>query len=400
MEKHVKKVQQQLPRGISWVKTNIKNIPKNAFIGGWEDGGKRNVYIGRTEFHGCVITGKVIEFWGGMFFPLGNEHKADSFEVLVADDLKLLKWIPARGSRVPKGAIQGGFQGDDPLFIARGKNPAGEPTPGKLHPPHGFFLSWGGGEHQLNDYEVLVCEGVTDVECTPADENQKGSVKQELPEGASWVETDIHNIPRNAFIGGYEDGGKRDVYVGRAEFRGNLMPGKTIPFWGGMFFPLFGREIKNEKFEVLVTDNPGIFRWVPASSGQVPQGAVQGGYQDGGPLFIARGKNPAGEPTPGKLHPPHGFFLSWGGKEHHPLEYEVLVCDGISDVLHTGEQSARHTPDAPPDYMHTMMEKSLEKLEKLDKLDHVIRLLEKVDSRLDDMDNKIDKLEKWISKRD
>ena len=65
-----------------------------------------------------------------------------------------------------------------------------------------------------------------------------------------------------------------------------------------------------------------------------------------------------------------------------------------------GEQSARHTPDAPPDYMHTMMEKSLEKLEKLDKLDHVIRLLEKVDSRLDDMDNKIDKLEKWISKRD
>ena len=76
--------------------------------------------------------------------------------------------------------------------------------------------------------------------------------------------------------------------------------------------------------------------------GQVPQGAVQGGYQDGGPLFIARGKNPAGEPTPGKLHPPHGFFLSWGGKEHHPLEYEVLVCDGISDVLHTG---ARCLPD-------------------------------------------------------
>ena len=71
-------------------------------------------------------------------------------------------------------------------------------------------------------------------------------------------------------------------------------------------------------------------------TGQVPQGAVQGGYQDGAPIYIARGKNPAGEPTPGKLHPPYGFFLSWGGKEHHRQEYEVLVCDGISDAPYAG----------------------------------------------------------------
>ena len=34
---------------------------------------------------------------GGMFFPLGQEHKAENFEVLVADDPNLLKWVQAAG---------------------------------------------------------------------------------------------------------------------------------------------------------------------------------------------------------------------------------------------------------------------------------------------------------------
>ena len=59
----------------------------------------------------------------------------------------------------------------------------------------------------------------------------------------------------------------------------------------------------------------------------VPANAVQGGYQGHELLYVARGINPAKEPTPGKLHPPWGFFLSWGGKEHHRADFEVLVCD-------------------------------------------------------------------------
>ena len=57
------------------------------------------LFPGRTEAHGCLITGKVIQHWGGMFYPLGHEYKADRFEILVADDSKRLKWVPARGSR-------------------------------------------------------------------------------------------------------------------------------------------------------------------------------------------------------------------------------------------------------------------------------------------------------------
>ena len=44
----------------------------------------------------------------------------------------------------------------------------------------------------------------------------KGSVQQQLPKGTSWVKTDINNIPANAFVGGYEDKGKRDVYIGNS----------------------------------------------------------------------------------------------------------------------------------------------------------------------------------------
>lgn len=56
-----------------------------------------------------------------------------------------------------------------------------------------------------------------------------------------------------------------DVVAGRADYNGMLITGKAIPFWGGMFFPLNGHEVKNTSFEVLVTDNPSMFKWVAAA---------------------------------------------------------------------------------------------------------------------------------------
>ena len=40
---------------------------------------------------------------------------------------------------------------------------------------------------------------------------------------------------------------------------------------------------------------------------------------------MARAKAPDGALTAGKLHPPAGCFVSWGGKEHRQQNYEVLV---------------------------------------------------------------------------
>ena len=65
--------------------------------------------------------------------------------------------------QVPKDAVEGGITHDGlPLFVARGKAPDGALCAGKLHPPFVFVLSWGGKEHIVSDYEVLVLPGYTE----------------------------------------------------------------------------------------------------------------------------------------------------------------------------------------------------------------------------------------------
>lgn len=64
--------------------------------------------------------------------------------------------------------------------------------------------------------------------------------------------------------------------------------------------------------------------WVPASNGEVPPEAVQGGT-DGEPLYVARCRH-EGELIPGKLVPSHNVvYVAYAGGEHPHSDYEVLV---------------------------------------------------------------------------
>ncbi|XP_055372435.1 C3 and PZP-like alpha-2-macroglobulin domain-containing protein 8 [Condylostylus longicornis] len=66
--------------------------------------------------------------------------------------------------------------------------------------------------------------------------------------------------------------------------------------------------------------------WVAGSGGNVPPGAMEGGF-DGEQLYIARARH-EGALIPGKLHPGHGVcYIPWGGEEHACSDYEVL-CSG------------------------------------------------------------------------
>ncbi|KAI0226206.1 hypothetical protein L0F63_004269 [Massospora cicadina] len=67
------------------------------------------------------------------------------------------------------------------------------------------------------------------------------------------------------------------------------------------------------------------FQWVQASNGSVPPNAVQGGMEsDGRPLFIGRHTH-EGSLIPGKVAPHlEGILISYGGKEIHYPDYEVL----------------------------------------------------------------------------
>lgn len=64
--------------------------------------------------------------------------------------------------------------------------------------------------------------------------------------------------------------------------------------------------------------------WVPASNGDIPPDAVEGGI-DGEPQFVARARH-EGNLIPGKLVPSHSVtYVAYGGGEHPHSDYEVLV---------------------------------------------------------------------------
>jgi len=85
----------------------------------------------------------------------GREHtKGSGYEVLTGDGFQ---WKTAEGGRVPQGAVQGGREADGtPLYVARGKVD-GVDSIGKVNTSHNnCYLPYGGKEHPVKRYEVLV----------------------------------------------------------------------------------------------------------------------------------------------------------------------------------------------------------------------------------------------------
>lgn len=76
--------------------------------------------------------------------------------------------------------------------------------------------------------------------------------------------------------------------------------------------------------QCVATSTPGNVRWVPASNGYVPPGAVQGGNeQNGQPLFVCRAQYNGGVHI-GKVVGQACNF-GWGGAEVTMPQYEVLT---------------------------------------------------------------------------
>ncbi|XP_044742243.1 BTB/POZ domain-containing protein 2-like [Chrysoperla carnea] len=85
-----------------------------------------------------------------------------------------------------------------------------------------------------------------------------------------------------------------------------------------------------------VNEVPSV-RWIPARNGQVPPNAVQGGYDQGRPLYVARAFHDDIAFIPGKLLPEYGLtYIAWRGSEHSKDEYEVLCGCNFSWVPASG----------------------------------------------------------------
>lgn len=99
---------------------------------------------------------------------------------------------------------------------------------------------------------------------------------------------------------------------------------------GKCFVPFGGEEKESEEYELLVETDDCSFDWLPSSGGQVPVGAVVGGFKaDGNKIYIGRTYH-EGKIIVGKVNVEQGcLYIADSGAEHRYDEYEILVCKSI-----------------------------------------------------------------------
>lgn len=138
---------------IKWKSESGGRIPTGAIVCGQEADGTP-LYLCKANLEGGVHPGKVRPSFGAANIPWGGgEHKVNPYEVYCGGG----EWKTSSGGNVPQGAIVCGREANGtPLYAARA-NLNGGVHPGKVRPSFGAAnIPWGGGEHKVNPYEVLV----------------------------------------------------------------------------------------------------------------------------------------------------------------------------------------------------------------------------------------------------
>lgn len=129
-------------------------------------------------------------------------------------------------------------------------------------------------------------------------------------------------MPRDAVLGGRDTDGAQ-IYVGRAEHQGDLLPCKVMPSKKIAFISHNGAEIAKHNFDILVGSD---VKWKKERNGKIPKDSYPGGRTSSGEvLYIGRAEHNRSQ-TIGKVHPSHGcLYIPYGGKEIPFKDYEVLT---------------------------------------------------------------------------
>ncbi|XP_062131703.1 uncharacterized protein LOC133842565 [Drosophila sulfurigaster albostrigata] len=140
--------------GPIWIARNVNDpLPPFAIVAGY-DSNRDPIYVARASHNGEVVPAKFIPNKKLAFISwAGKEITKNDFEILTGHEHS---WHPAKGGNVPPGALRTGHTADgEPLYVGRASF-AGSLTPGKVHPSKGcMYVSYGGGEQCLKEYEVL-----------------------------------------------------------------------------------------------------------------------------------------------------------------------------------------------------------------------------------------------------
>ncbi|VDM33556.1 unnamed protein product [Hydatigera taeniaeformis] len=142
--------------GLSWIPIHEQGIPHGAIK--VDDG----IFVARGEVNGEKIPGKYLTRYRKCYVPYGGkEHELQKCDILCdtsfACDGSCYTWMANTGGDVPKHAIIAGLASDgEPLFVC--KAPVkGELCVGKVHKGHSSaYVPYGGEEHSVSKYEVLV----------------------------------------------------------------------------------------------------------------------------------------------------------------------------------------------------------------------------------------------------
>ncbi|KAM3966907.1 uncharacterized protein ACR2FA_011790 [Aphomia sociella] len=142
-----------------------------------------------------------------------------------------------------------------------------------------------------------------------------------------WIPTNptaAASFTDRAVVAGYEGHDGSPLWVIRARYQGDLIPGKLAIKHRSAFVAWGGDENSVQNFEVCCA-RPEKVRWVECRDGAVPPNAIAAGNTASGEtLFVGRAKY-QGSLTPGKVHPSHKvMYISFGGNEVPHKVYEVL----------------------------------------------------------------------------
>ncbi|MEH2390617.1 MAG: DUF3421 domain-containing protein [Nostoc sp.] len=143
--------------------------------------------------------------------------------------------------------------------------------------------------------------------------------------GVLWTPGKSGTLPRNALVGGSQNGTK--LYVCQAIHDGEYTPGKmAAPSYKYCYIPWGGKEYSYTKYRVLTGNN---WKWINFS-GKLPNDRVWGGNEDNGKntLYVCRAILSTGY-APGKYYPPNKIcYVSYKGLEYQYKSYfQILTAN-------------------------------------------------------------------------
>lgn len=223
-------------------------------------------------------------------------------EVLVPTPGSVVEWVPASNGQVPQGAV--GPFGNDNVFVGRAVCPTPESTytPGKIHPAHkSLYIPFDGKEVSHTSYEACVIR---------SDVTRWEKFHGRVPEHA------VH--------------ASSEYVVIRAQHGNDWVPGKLSTKSLKAYIAYDSKEVEVSSGVEVLLHAPGTeARWIPASNGSVPSGAVGPIGADGAYIGRALCPYPENAYTPGKIHPSHHcLYMPFDGKEASHKDYEALVIVG------------------------------------------------------------------------